>query len=142
MSNIIAFPSKPHTDEYFGGCPICGQCQDWLNVHRSHWCVCHNHKTKWNVGENLFSSWRYETEADWQRNLYRLANYRTVEPVYPPLTEEEQRWAEENRRLFDQLKAADRGYGSCLTPEGKIIALGPDGFGPDDEDPFDLGGAA
>ena len=61
------------TDEYFGGCPECGENNGYLNVNRSHWSVCDAHRTKWLIGENLFSAWRDETEAEWQRNEERLA---------------------------------------------------------------------
>lgn len=66
------------TEEYFGGCPECGRTDGFLNVGRSHWFICKQHKTKWCVGSNLFSSWRYESEVDWERNRARLASYRKI----------------------------------------------------------------
>jgi hypothetical protein len=63
---------------FFGGCPHCGRGDDYLNVGRSHWFVCREHKVKWLAGSNLFSSWREETEEDWRRNAATLAEYREV----------------------------------------------------------------
>ena len=74
------------TDEYFGGCPVCGDTTDCLNVNRSHWMVCDKHKTKWCIGANLFSSWRDETEDVWRRNSETLAGYANVDPVSPDLS--------------------------------------------------------
>jgi hypothetical protein len=50
-------------DSYEGGCPECGGMHNVLNVGRVHWAVCHDHKTKWSPGENLYSSWRDESEV-------------------------------------------------------------------------------
>ena len=67
-------------EDHFGGCPICGCCDTCLNIGRSHWYVCHQHKVRWNVGENLFSSWRNETEDDWQRNWMQIGEYKNIDP--------------------------------------------------------------
>ncbi|MCP5306097.1 MAG: hypothetical protein H6953_11710 [Chromatiaceae bacterium] len=81
MSNVIQL--KPATTEYFGGCPRCGKTDGYLSIGRDHYFVCDAHRTYWYAGSNLFSSWRKETEADWQRNRNELAGYRQVEPVMP-----------------------------------------------------------
>ena len=67
--------------DYFGGCPECGNCDGHLNVERTHWGVCHTHKTCWSIGSNLFSSWRYETEQQWIENHNKLLDYRGVESI-------------------------------------------------------------
>ena len=41
-------------DDYVGGCPECGGNHGYLSVGCEHWFVCHDHKTKWCVGTNLF----------------------------------------------------------------------------------------
>lgn len=69
------------TDEYFGGCPKCGKTDGYVNVGRSHWGVCDEHKTKWPIGANLFSSWKEETEKQWKRNANLLEGYTEVEPL-------------------------------------------------------------
>ena len=69
------------TTHRFGGCPECGDQDGYVNVGRSHWIVCDPHRTKWWVGENLFSSWRDEDEETWRKNKVMLAGYREVEPV-------------------------------------------------------------
>lgn len=77
-AEIIPFPA-PH-DLEFGGCPHCGRADGYLNVGRNHWFYCERHKTTWWYGSNIFSSWCDETEGEWLRNQYRLADYRVVEP--------------------------------------------------------------
>ena len=83
MGSILKFTPRPTTDKYFGGCPHCGQNDGFVNVESEQWFSCARHKTKWRVGSNLFSGWRDEDEATWQRNRFKLAEYMTVEPVYP-----------------------------------------------------------
>ena len=78
--------TKITTDAYFGGCPECGDTSGYLNIGREHWFVCDKHKTKWCIGENLFSGWRDETEAEWERNSDKLAGYNKVDPVSPDLS--------------------------------------------------------
>lgn len=74
------------TDEYFGGCPVCGEYTDCLNVNRDHWMVCEKHRTRWCIGSNLFSSWRHENEDIWKRNRETLDGYTNVDPVTPDLS--------------------------------------------------------
>ncbi len=78
--------TKITTDEYFGGCPECGKCDGFLNLGRDHWAICSEHRTRWCFGSNLLSSWRNETEEDWQRNREKLADYQKVEPLDPEIT--------------------------------------------------------
>jgi len=83
MNNVIQLPAPDANAEVFGGCPNCGCTSRIWNIYKSHWAVCIIHKTKWYIGENLFSNWRKETEGDWLKNTYRLAEFKEVEPVYP-----------------------------------------------------------
>jgi hypothetical protein len=69
-------------DDFFGGCPHCGENHGYRNVRRAHYFICHTHKVKWLRGENLFSSWRHETEDDWKENARLLASFETVEPIF------------------------------------------------------------
>jgi hypothetical protein len=64
---------------YFGACPHCLRNDGFLNIGREHWCVCHRHKMKWRVGENLWTV--LGTEDELHTNAYRLANYMTCEPI-------------------------------------------------------------
>jgi hypothetical protein len=57
------------TNDYFGVCPHCGKNDGYLNVGKGHWFFCKEHRLKWLIGANLFSSWRDQTEAE-QRRLY------------------------------------------------------------------------
>lgn len=64
--------------DYFGGCPECGR-NACVNNGRDHWLVCEEHKTRSLIGSNLFSSWRHETEADWERNRKLLSECEEVD---------------------------------------------------------------
>lgn len=90
-------------EEYFGGCPLCGEAS-WLNVGKTHWCYCKHHKFRWSPGSNLLSSWRDETEADWRANAERLRNFLEVDPLAEgeiiPLAAEAERSVE---ALFQRL---------------------------------------
>jgi hypothetical protein len=77
--------TREQADGYFGWCPHCPNNDGYINVGRSHWFLCHQHKTKWCAGANLFSSWREQTEEE-QRRIYAtygVGQYQEVEPVYP-----------------------------------------------------------
>jgi hypothetical protein len=75
MTVVITVP------DWGGGCPECGNLEQWLNVGRDHGCVCHYHMTKWCVGSNLFSSWRDEERNIWEANAWLLAGYTEVDPL-------------------------------------------------------------
>ena len=80
-------PSKKLQVEYFGHCPTCHGAPDViLNLRRDHWACCHADKKRWCVGSNLFSSWREESEADWQRNYEQIKDYEDVESWHPHST--------------------------------------------------------
>ncbi len=63
------------------GCPECGGgAGRVVNVGRCHWAFCRNHKVKWTIGCNLFSSWKAQKQ-DEQRRIYDelgLGEYRSV----------------------------------------------------------------
>ena len=119
MGEVVdLFPQRVTTDEYFGGCPQCGKNNGFLNIGRGHWFVCDDHKTTWLIGSNLFSCWRDETEADWQRNDYRLAEYSNVEPIYPEPTEEDLRQRAEHEVWSAECKRIDKGFGVVSGPKG------------------------
>lgn len=84
MAEIIPFPSPVRTDEYFGGCPECGQAEEHFNRGPNHYGACNTHQTCWWFGSNLFSSWRDETQEIWDANAARFAGYASVDPIYPP----------------------------------------------------------
>jgi len=65
----------------WGLCPYCGKTDGCHSVGRDHWYVCHEHKTKWCIGSNLFSSWRDLTEDERRRNRRVFDEYRTVAPI-------------------------------------------------------------
>ena len=61
-----------------GSCPECSKCFGMMNIGREHWGYCDDHKTKWHVGSNLFSSWRVQNEETWKSTAEYLAGYRDV----------------------------------------------------------------
>ncbi len=68
----------------FGVCPECGSNDGYVNVGRSHWFFCAEHRTKWWAGSNLFSSWRNQTKEE-QIRIYEgvgLGEFRRVEPSW------------------------------------------------------------
>lgn len=73
---------KEEEIEHVGGCPTCKKHNGYLNLRGAHWFVCDEHKVKWCVGFNLFSSWRRETEEDWRKNWATLRQYTEVMPVH------------------------------------------------------------
>ena len=82
----VEVPNLSHEDDddYFGGCPECGYpCRNdgYLNYVLTHYYVCHQHRVRWAVGSNLFSSWRHEDEAVWDANKALLLTYREVDPL-------------------------------------------------------------
>jgi hypothetical protein len=84
MHNITDLRPKPEDIDYFGGCPACWRNDGYLNVGREHWFICLKHRVKWLAGENFFSTWRSEAEAEWQVNAARIGVYRVVDPICPP----------------------------------------------------------
>ena len=89
-------------DEYFGLCPKCNQpWHEYRNVHKAHWFVCHECKTRWHGGSNLFSSWRHEDEATWDRNIELLRTYQDVEPIIKGPEHWERLQREHQARLAD-----------------------------------------
>jgi hypothetical protein len=77
-------------DNYFGTCPRCHQTDGYVNVGASHWFVCDKHKTKWFIGENLFSSAMDETLQQQRERLKKMGfdSYEEVEPFRVPDPEE------------------------------------------------------
>jgi len=75
-------------DYFWGVCPHCHRNDGYLNIGTDHWFICHTHRVKWVRGANLFSSWRYETETDWEHNQTRIAEYREIEPLWAPPSRE------------------------------------------------------
>jgi hypothetical protein len=69
-------------EHYFGACPECHSDGEMLNIGRGHWFVCDEHRTRWFIGSNLFSSWRDEDETIWRANHERLKDYRDVDPYF------------------------------------------------------------
>jgi hypothetical protein len=63
------------SERYFKGCPICGEDDGYMNHGRVHFNVCKKHKLKWRIGENLFSSWKYETKEEREEQIRSLSEF-------------------------------------------------------------------
>ena len=104
----INSPGPTETDaqepDDFGVCPICHKSDGYLNIGRDHWVVCHEHRLRWCVGSNLFSSWRHEKEDDWDKNAERIKDYEVVESYSFP----DKQWkdAQDTARVAGDLLAA------------------------------------
>jgi hypothetical protein len=72
------------TDHHFGACPQCGNNDGFYNAGRSHWFVCHEHRTRWWVGSNLFSGWKEETEEEQRHACEVEPGWGSYEDVDPP----------------------------------------------------------
>lgn len=66
----------------FGGCPAggCRKTDGYVNLGAAHWFVCDAHRTRWPAGENVFSDWKDETEAEQRIAWSRVVAYRVVRP--------------------------------------------------------------
>ncbi len=79
----------PHNDGYFGWCPDCfkaGIHRVTVGIvrntsHGDHWMTCEIHKTKWCLGNNLFSGWRDMSEKDLIDDEKILNQCQAVEPI-------------------------------------------------------------
>jgi hypothetical protein len=80
---MIANIGNDTTVETFGGCPHCGKADGCLNIGKSHWGFCRAHGVKWCIGVNLFSSWQFQTDAEWEGNAAALAGLVETDPVCP-----------------------------------------------------------
>lgn len=84
---IIGFPKPVTTDHHFGGCPICGGTDGYINSGPNHWFVCAEHRVRWYAGFNLFTNWREETAGEQLHQRLTLEGFIEVEPIYPKATE-------------------------------------------------------
>jgi len=72
---------------YFGMCPICRKNDGYVNVGSSHWFICEEHRVRWCIGANVFSSWRDETESEQRRHCEKIGfdDFTDVKPFYPEI---------------------------------------------------------
>jgi hypothetical protein len=65
-------------DKRLGDCE-CGQYDNkYLNIFKTHYGYCTNCMTTWEIGSNLFSSWKYEDKEIWTRNIDFLKNFKII----------------------------------------------------------------
>lgn len=77
-----------------GSCPECGQYHGYLNDKNGlHWAVCHDHKLKWFIGQNLFGpeasvDGRYRhDDAVAEASDRLLRRYKAVVPAFHRLSD-------------------------------------------------------
>jgi hypothetical protein len=68
--------------DQWGVCPTCKSRDGCINIGASHWYYCRKHRVKWCVGDNLFSTWRDQTEAE-QRAIYDGLDFGKFEEIRP-----------------------------------------------------------
>jgi hypothetical protein len=67
--------SESNEDFYpWGRCPYCRKTDGYINIGRSHWFYCKEHRVKWWVGSNLFGCW-FEQTLDEQERIYNALNF-------------------------------------------------------------------
>ena len=84
----------------FGICPKCGNTGEVYHIGRREYGVCEKCMVKWNIGENLFSAWRYMTEEEFEKNRELLGKMVDADAVYAanPLSKEDQKILTEMRK--------------------------------------------
>jgi hypothetical protein len=110
-------------DAYFGSCPVCGGNDGYINIGRSHWFRCDEHRAAWGFGSNLFSSWKEQTREE-QKRLYDeigMSEYRIVEPLSEDENRPENLFAEESIKSLPRLGAFDDGEGKKIDFEFEVI---------------------
>ena len=78
-AKIIPFPI--HESINCGGCPVCGRHDGYVNLGPEYWAICHEHKTRWSMGENLFEDWDNQTFAQFHSVEQMLKEYMRVYPM-------------------------------------------------------------
>jgi ssDNA-binding Zn-finger/Zn-ribbon topoisomerase 1 len=64
---------------YFGECPECGAEGVCLNIYKTQFMVCHEHKVCWCIGTCLLDGWQDESEETWKKNKELLNTYTRIE---------------------------------------------------------------
>ena len=77
----VVLPFRPPVPARFGRCPNCGGATAVLNIGKSHWAYCDEHRSKWFVGCSLLARPRGEGPREWLANSQRLASFREVAPL-------------------------------------------------------------
>jgi hypothetical protein len=54
--------------DYFGVCPICAQCDGYVNFEYDDWFVCHRHHFRWPAGEDFLSARKGRSLSQWRAN--------------------------------------------------------------------------
>jgi hypothetical protein len=118
MEAVMAKEGFHEPCSHFGGCPVCGNASHVLNVERDHYYTCDEHKKRWRVGSNLFSSWRHENEETWEENKKVLEGYEEVDPVIGPEVKKEENKNTGNDFLYLRFCRKDDLAFFCKTHDG------------------------
>ena len=83
-------------DDYFGGCPRCGNRDGYMYGYAGsyptskplEWFVCHKHRTRWEWGSGMTSAWKEWTGQQLATQQAKTETYTVVEEVgLRPLSE-------------------------------------------------------
>ena len=66
--------------DYWGVCPLCHRTDGYINIGKGHWYYCREHKNRWFIGSNLFSTWRDQSDEE-QRRIYDELDFGSFKDV-------------------------------------------------------------
>jgi len=66
----------------WGGCPVCGNHDGHVNLGPEYWIICHEHKTKWLIGECISEGWDSQTLPEFYKVEHLLQQYVKVHPIF------------------------------------------------------------
>jgi len=67
--------------KHFGGCPQCRLSNGFRSIGRDHWYYCDEHRMKWWIGSNLFSSWRVNVSNGTSQSAWKNTASVRAEPI-------------------------------------------------------------
>jgi hypothetical protein len=99
-------------------CKICKGDTTYLNVCQQHFFICEACRVSWCGAWRLFSSWQYETQEDWDRNIETLKQYRSLDGAAEAAAEarEEEKRLEATRKPAVEEAVGEAGPGQDEMP--------------------------
>jgi len=81
LLNTVIYPYQMEAFDW-GGCSVCGKHDGYMNLGSEYWAICHEHKTKWIIGECLCDGWDYQTLSEFYKVEHLLQQYIKMYPIY------------------------------------------------------------
>jgi len=66
----------------WGMCPVCGKHNGYVNLGAEFWIICHQHKTKWSIGDDLLAGWQDQSASQFYKVENILSKYNEVYPLW------------------------------------------------------------